>query len=222
MQYTGVLSFGDSFTWGTDLKDCDSTRCSQSSWPAVLAQQQNLDYQCHATGGIGNQQIACRVVQRYSTHPKKERNFYIVNWTWIERFDYVDPAQDSWSVVHPRHDDTLSHFFYRNIDSQAWNMIRNLQTIWFTISFLKEHRCRFLMTMLDDTVWSEQYPVRYVPMISPLQNLVRPYMSDFDGENFLDWSNNQGFARGATDHPLEHAHNAAATVIYPEFQRKSV
>lgn len=222
MQYHSIFSFGDSFTFGTDLEDCDATRFSENTWPGLLAEKERVRYRCYATGGIGNQQIAYRVIREYNISKNKERNFYIINWTWIERFDYINTITDDWSVIHPRHDDKVSHFFYKNLDSQAWNMVRNLQIIWSTISFLKEHRCRFLMTMLDETIWAEEYPSKHVSIISPLQNLVRPYITDFNGQTFLDWSDSNGFARGKTDHPLEDAHKEASILMYPEFKQKFV
>ena len=51
--------------------------------------------------------------------------------------------------------------------------------------------------------------------IERLQDLVRPYLHDFDGQDFLSWSRDQGFEISDTQHPLESAHQAAADFLLP-------
>jgi len=215
MRFHQIVSFGDSFTYGTDLADCDQRRFSNSTWPALIAEKELLRYKSWAEGGCGNQRIAYRVIEAYGQSYFKERNFYIINWTWIERFDYIDPATDVWNTVHPIHDGLTEHFFYKNIDSQPWNMIRNLQTIWGVISFLKSHDCKFVMTCLDSTLWNKDYTLKYTPAISTLQNLVKPHITNFQDKNFLEWANEQGFSKGLTGHPLEDAHREAYKIMHP-------
>lgn len=214
-RYLSIHSYGDSFTYGTDLLDCDIHKSSEFTWPALLAKNLNLNYKCHALGGIGNQLISYIVFEQFSKSTYKDRNFYIINWTWIERFDYIDPGADVWATTHPRHTDKLDHFFYKNIDSQPWNMLRNLQIIWSTISFLKQNNCDFVMTCLDNSLWDTNYDIKHTPAIWVLQNLVRPYIVDFEGKGFLDWSNSYNFNKGITGHPLESAHEAAAKLMLP-------
>jgi hypothetical protein len=54
-----LKSFGCSFTYGSDLHDCDIPQwgASRQTWPALLAKNHNLEYECHAHPGIGNLQI---------------------------------------------------------------------------------------------------------------------------------------------------------------------
>jgi hypothetical protein len=40
-----VISFGDSFTWGTDLCDYSTKTPSQFTWPSLLAKHLNVTYQ---------------------------------------------------------------------------------------------------------------------------------------------------------------------------------
>lgn len=215
MTFYQILSFGDSFTYGTDLSDCDQQRFSRSTWPALIAEHEQLHYKSLAEGGSGNQRIAFRIMEHYGKSTMKERNLYIVNWTWLERFDYIDPATDNWNTIHPMHDGSVEHFFFKNLDSQPWNIIRNLQLIWSVISFLKTHDCKFVMTCLDDTLWTKNYSFKYTPAISSLQNMIRPYFFDFDGKNFLDWANENSFHKGLTGHPLEDAHREAYKIMHP-------
>ena len=147
MPYEKVIAVGDSFTRGDELADCPKQilgaplSFSNNTWPALIAKNLSIDYDCIAIGGRGNQWISCRVAAQI-----KKDTLYIVNWSWFERFDYIDPVTDSWRTTHPRHEDNLDHYFYRNLDNDIWNLHRNLQQIHSTISLLKQKNINFIMT----------------------------------------------------------------------------
>ena len=207
--HKSLLSFGDSFTYGTELQDC-VTDYSNNTWPALCSQKLGLAYKCFAQGGVGNQFISTQVLEQYAQSRYKNRNFFVINWTWIERFDYIDADTNFWKTVHPQHDKLISHFYYRNIDSEIWNLIRNLQTIHSTIKFLESQDCDFFMTCIDDKIFCKDYPINFTALISTLQSIVRPYIQTIDDENFYSWSVNKKFPIGSGGHPLEQAHAAAA------------
>ena len=79
----------------------------------------------------------------------RQDTFVIVNWTWFERFDYIELQTDHWTTTHPRHEDKLNHYFYQNLDNDIWNVHRNLQQIHSTICLLKQNKIDFIMTCLD-------------------------------------------------------------------------
>lgn len=212
-------SFGDSFTYGSELSDCVDSY-SHYTWPALIAQKIDCQYQCLAMGGSGNLQISSSVLEKYSRSIYKNRNFYVINWTWMDRFDYIDLNSGSWKTIHPRHENKLSHFFYRHLDSHPWNMIRSLQMIYSIIKFLESHDCGFFMTCLDNDLLSKNYDVQYAPVISDLQNLVRPYIHTIEGTDFYTWSVRKKFAQGPDGHPLEAAHAAAAEYWWPYVRRQ--
>ena len=56
-----LKSFGCSFTYGSDLHDCkkyleenNKTVPSQYTWPALLANEFDMSYECFASPGAGN------------------------------------------------------------------------------------------------------------------------------------------------------------------------
>lgn len=210
-----LLAFGDSFTYGVELADSQESP-SVSTWPALVAKKLGVDYHCVAKGGVGNQWISYHVMARYARGLYKNRNLWCINWSWIERFDYIDSTTEDWSAIYPRHDDKLSHFFYRNLDNRSWNLFRNLEIIYSTIKFLEQHGCAFFMTCIDDTLFSKDYHDSHILPVSTLQNLVRPYINTFDGYGFYTWSIKQGFDTGPGGHPLESAHSAAADHIWQQ------
>jgi hypothetical protein len=218
--YTALHSFGDSFTLGTDLADCDSVNFSNFTWPAQVAKKLELPYTSFSKGGTGNQYIFSQLIEKFTRCHQKDRIFYVINWTWIERFDYIDVNTNHWNTTHPHHEGRLDHYFYKHIDSQVWNMIRNLQLMWGAIGFLKHSNCDFVMTCLDDTLWTRNYSEIYTTLIYTLQQLVKPYVVDFQNQNFLEWSKLHNFPMGATGHPLEDAHAAAAELMLPMAQSR--
>jgi hypothetical protein len=83
-----IKSFGCSFIFGTDL--ADETRgepyaqSSQLTWPALLAQDLGLEYECHARPGSGNLRILEKILSISIQTPAT----FVIGWTWIDRFDY--------------------------------------------------------------------------------------------------------------------------------------
>ena len=227
MPYNRVIAIGDSFTRGDELADCpeykpdwsSKFKCedtSESTWPALIAKSLNCNYECCAVGGRGNQWIswACNAYFTPDT-------LCIVNWTWFERFDYFDVSVDDWRTTHPRHDEKLDHYFYRNLDSDVWNLHRNLQQIHSTISLLKQNNVNFIMTCLDNSYLNDLKDFRpgkqsntvWTNAVSNLQEQVVPHIVDFEGMNFLEWSKHNSFELGPNGHPLEKAHAEAAKYI---------
>jgi hypothetical protein len=205
-----LIAFGDSVTWGTELKGCTDQEYSLDTWTALCAKDLGVEYRCLARGGVGNQFISSSVFLKYTSSIRKYRNFYVVNWTWIDRFDYIDIDTNIWRTIHPQHHNKLSHFFYKHIDNVAWNLMRNLQIIYATIQFLEANDCDFFMTCQDETLFTKDYAIDHTPMISTLQSFIKPYMNYIENQNFLDWSKDKGFPIGPGGHPLEEAHAAAA------------
>ena len=231
MHFKQIVAYGDSFTRGDELSDCFTDNSnwtlqqSKLTWPSLFAQEKQVQYNPRARGGVGNQWISWRVVA--GTKPKQ---LLIINWTFFERFDYVSPQTDYWEHTHPHEKDKINHYFYRNIDSDIWNIYRNLQIIYSTICFLKHNEINFIMTCIDP-----QYDVPFNTLrarnnwlkdnrdgtefltwekaITKLQLEVKPYITMFDSMTFLDWSKHNNFEIGSAGHPLEKAHREAAKYI---------
>ena len=227
MPYKKVIAVGDSFTRGDELANCPQQlheylfpfTYSNLTWPAQVADLLNCDYECYALGGIGNQWISWKTAGTIA-----QDTLVIVNWTWFERFDYVDTkiVKNVWTTTHPRHDDKLNHYFYRNLDSDIWNLHRNLQQMHSTISLLKQNNIDFIMTCLDTDYCADfdnfrppdsNVSAHWKNSIENLQAQVVPHIVNFEGMSFLDWSKHKNFELGPDGHPLEKAHAEAAKYI---------
>jgi hypothetical protein len=217
-----LKSFGCSFIFGTDLAD-DSigephAQSSQLTWPALLAQDLGHDYQCHARPGAGN----LRILEKIVTQSAQEPALFVIGWTWIDRFDYtVDPTgQDHlydlaghslWRTVMPVDTDARANNYYRDLHSQYRDKLASLTYIQSAVSMLQARKIPFVMTYIDELLFETQWHAN--PAIVELQNSIRPYMTKFEDQTFLDWSKQKGFPVSETLHPLEPAHQAAFELI---------
>jgi hypothetical protein len=202
-----IVSCGDSFFYGSDLQDTNST------WPALIAQQLGHDYQCQAQPGVGNLNILKQVLetqQQFSTEA-----VYLINWTWIDRFDYVSSEDERWHTVRPSLDDaTRDPVYYRLFHSELADKFTNLVYISQAIQALRGNS--FLMTYMDHLLLDTQW---HVPnYVQTLQQQVCTHLQSFNGQTFLEWSRAQGYPESDHWHPLETAHRAAADYWLPWVQ----
>jgi|AACY02.7.fsa_nt_gi hypothetical protein len=207
-------AFGDSFLHGSDLSDCHLDIFSKKTWPAIIAKNNHFDYYCFAYPGIGNQVILddlLRAVAKYGNNM-----FYIINWTWIDRYDYIGINQSNsvWSTVRPGQNDRKSNFYYKNFHSELLDKIQSLTRIYTAIQALTATDCKFIMTYMDYLVLDQRW---HAPeSVCWLQEQCRNHLSDFSGQNFLNWSRNNGFPESKLWHPLEEAHQKAADFWMPK------
>lgn len=201
-QLVTVKIFGCSFVSGLDLESADC------AWPALIAHQLGVPHKNYAQPGIGNLQILERVL-RYADSD----SVCVINWTWIDRFDFVSAASDRWHTLRPVLDHPLAPGYFRDLHSQYRDMLTNLCYIACCIQFLQQHNYRFHMTYLDDLLFETVQPGWHDPRtIQNLQHMVRPCLRDFSDLSFYQWARSNGFAMSDTLHPLQDAHCAAAAL----------
>ena len=215
-----VKSFGCSFIFGSDLKDCDSgppwPRGSKSTWPALLAQKLGAGYECHARPGAGNFQITERILNQLQDI---KDDIFVIGWSWIDRFDHHEGINSwqPWKTLLPAENDKLSKTYYKYLHTEYSDKLSSLIKIKLVLDILKQHNVRFLMTYIDDLVFDQQFHTS--PAVTHLQSSILPCMTSFEGKTFLDWSRHHGYAESATWHPLEEAHRAAADYMITVFDK---
>jgi hypothetical protein len=204
---TTLKSFGCSFVYGSDLSDCTDRTCSQLTWPALIATHLNLDYHCLARPGQGNFKIYADILANSTA---QESSIFLINWTWIDRYDYVDGCEQ-WQTLRPADENHLQTFYYQNLHSQMQNMISNATYIVAAANHLQELKIPYVMTYMDYLLFETVDPGWHNPKyVELLQHKLGKLLVDFDGTNFLDWSRKNNFAVSRLWHPLETAHQAAA------------
>jgi len=206
-------SFGCSFIFGTDLPDSDDgshnlfINPSQLTWPAILAQTWNFDYECYAYAGMGNLQILEKVLSQATCDPA----VFVISWTWMDRFDYKDQSHKDWKTIRPTSNTDYSEFYYRNLHSQYTDKFRTLSCIKLAVDILQEHNHKFIMTYMDDLIFEKKW--HSSPTIDLLQESVEPYMTTFEGQTFLQWAKKNQYKINERMHPDQDAHAAAAELI---------
>lgn len=211
-----IISFGDSFIYGSDLNDCDGTghdRFSKLTWPALCAKELGLDYECYAQGARGNQFISHCIIGGELANA-----LVITNWSWIDRFDYFDTENMPHTVL-PGTDTKQSEFYYKNFHSEFGDIFRNLSTIYATHSYLKEQNIPFISSIMDTLLFNTTYDLG--GGIKNILDLVQKDISWFPGnQTFLEWSRSNGYPESDNWHPLEQAHQEAAKIWLPIYKRK--
>ena len=224
-----LKSFGCSFIFGSELSDEDGnvlgqghTHYSRLTWPAHLAQHLNYDYLCYARPGAGNLQIAERVLTHLAT---TEQAFFVINWTYTDRFDYVNVNNPGkwpgmpWSTIMPVDTTDVANTYYKNLHSEIRDKLTTLMSVRLVIDTLKQKECPFIMTYMDDLMFDQRWHT--TPAITNLQDYIRPHMTTFEGMNFQQWSKKNGHAITDIGHPLESAHRAAGELMIKVFDTQN-
>ena len=216
MQYKRVISFGDSFTWGSELSDCDEMNSSipsevvlnsysRKTWPALIAQHLGVDYVCKAFPGFGNASILRQVLSTEIL----PTDLVIVNWTWINRWDFFDnnscTIRQGWTTLSPG---TTNHKFfdmyYKNFQSELWDKYETLKNMHVAFNVLHNN---IISTSVDSLTVDRQW---HCPLyVSNLMDQVETKLTWFNNKGFYNWALDNNFSIAKNGHPLEEAHQAA-------------
>lgn len=225
-----LKSFGCSFIFGTDLPDDngDSPYHSRLTWPALIAKELNFNYQCYARPGSGNLQILERILTQCGNGHAND--IFVIGWTWIDRFDYLNPTSESWqnkiippktpwSTIMPVDVDGLARAYYKELHSQYQDKLTTLIYMKTAIDALRNNGIKFIMTLIDELTFEPEWEPN--PAINDLQTYIAPYITRFEGKTFLEWSKSRGFEISPTLHPLEAAHKSATEYLIKVFDTKN-
>jgi len=218
-----LKSFGCSLIFGTDLHDDgsgeDFGRVSQFTYPALMARALDYDYECYARAGAGNLQILQKIMDQV-IDPSPA--LYVINWTWIDRFSYIaehmahDRNPQGWQTIMPVGEDAVTKSYYRDLHSEFRDKLTSLVFIKTAVDLLNQSGHDFVMTYTDALIFDGKWHI--TDGMKHLQSYIRPYLTDFAGRNFIDYSRERGHRISASMHPLESAHEDAADLILNNLQ----
>jgi hypothetical protein len=218
-----LKSFGCSFIFGTDLSDAVTIPGmpvvpSQTTWPAHLARYLGYSYSCYARPGAGNLQIVESILNQAANSDNTD--LFVIGWTWIDRFDYIDvknkwPDATPWSTIMPVDATDVAKIYYRDLHSEYRDKLTTLMSMRLVIDLLNQKGVPFVMTCVDDLIFDQRWHT--TPAVTDLQEYIKPYMTMFDDQTFLDWSRANNYTESSTWHPLEEAHRAAADCVIKVF-----
>lgn len=215
---TKIVSFGDSFVFGSELKN---NQDGSQSWIGLAAKQLGVAYQTFSVPGCGNENITRQILTYFTNNPASDV-LAVINWTWGARWDFYIPVKEQWTTLglscipsklsplvgYKEAEKVLEFYNTYTGRSILWDKFRTLQTIYFSQQFLKSIGVPNIQTFIDYEMWDTTW---HAPdYIKTLQNLTKDSLQNFEGLNFVDWSKKNEFL--VTDpglHPLEEAHRAA-------------
>jgi hypothetical protein len=221
-----IKSFGCSFTFGSDLQLIDQENnkigdsLSTSTWPLLMANHYQVEFENYAWPGIGN----LRILEQILTQAELiDTAFFIINWTWIDRFDFIDPLYEAWNTLRPGDNTKLHNIYYKRVYHQYHTMLTNASYILTAINILNSKNIPFCMTLMDTTLfdaidpnWQDPYALRI------LQQSIKPYITWFDNMDFLSWSRQNNYPISEAWHPLEEAHVAASEYMIKVFDKQNI
>lgn len=213
-----IHTFGDSFLFGSELSDCKHqagwNEHSRLTWPAIIAKELKLKYYCDAEPGRGNLAISAQVFNRVTPN-----SLAIINWSWIDRFDYNFNIQGWPKTFRPTATDDLTKQYYKNIHNEVDDKIRSLVAIYSTISYLIRNNISFICTYIDPLLLDQTYSSFY--QITNLINNVKSDLQTFPiNQTFLEWSRANNYPESDNWHPLELAHEKAAEYWQPIYEKE--
>ena len=217
-----LKSFGCSFIWGSELPDVQipGVGASQLTWPSLLSCELNMLYECHAWPGRGNFWIANQVLDQLATN---EPALYVINWTWIDRFDFVDlNNKGHWETLRPgKRNHPHGDFYYRNLHSELCDKLHDLQLIKLVTLELLAAGQPFIMCYMDDLIFDQRWHT--TPSMIKQQEFTKPLMlhwgiKDHDPMNWCGWAVQQGHPVTASNHLLESGHELVFKEVLKRFQ----
>jgi hypothetical protein len=223
-----LKSFGCSLMFGTDLSDnTNGTACriagSQLSWAALLAQHLNCSYSCYARPGAGNLQIAEQVLNQIGV--AQSSDLFVVSWTWMDRFDYYSVApveltrgSGPWRTLLPVDTTAVARTYYKELHSEYRDKLTTLMNIKLIIDSLRQKQIPFLMTYMDRLMFDRRWNTSAA--VANLQDFIEPFMTQFEGMSFLEWSQKNKYPISEAMHPLEEAHQTAADYMITVFDKQ--
>ena len=83
-----LVAGGDSFVYGAELADENiaNNQFSLSTFPALLAESNNLDYQCAAWPGSANNAISRTTMTK--CQELKTNIAVLISWTFTQRYEF--------------------------------------------------------------------------------------------------------------------------------------
>lgn len=158
-QVKKIVSFGDSFIFGSELK---KNHDGSKAWPGLIAKDLACDYETLAYPGCGNEAIARQIFSYFACH-STDQVLAIINWTWCSRWDFYSLENKKWFTLGPtcvpqkldslyaQHQAQQLVDLYKDYmaDAQIWHQYRSLQAIVAVQSFLDRKAIKNVQTYMD-------------------------------------------------------------------------
>jgi hypothetical protein len=227
-----LVAGGDSFIWGSELADSpseDAGGYSCKTFPALLAQQTNMDYVCAAYPGNANDAISRMAIDALSKLDSDK--FLLVQWTYPQRREFR--FDNKWISINSWHTEQkeFSELYFKMVGNneyyevysilkeilflQCYCTTNNIQYMFMTADnhfychpnyerHSTDSSVRNLFTQID---WSRWF---FFPAKTQLNETLAP-------RGFYQWAIENKYTIAPRGHPLEQAHKDASLIIKEKF-----
>ena len=136
---TRLHAFGDSFTYGHELSDCDANGQpghSSLTYSALSAKHLGLDYHCHAVGYSANNGI----LRQIKLANIKQEDTCLVMWSFSVRFAFMFAGEKGWHTINKNED----RWWWDNIDQNSEQCLdRSIDSILAAQAILESIGCNY-------------------------------------------------------------------------------
>lgn len=188
--------------YGSELPDSFGRSASKKTWPSLLATHHNIKHQSFARPGAGNMYIAEQILNECNA---LDSSVFVINWTFIDRFDYID-SNESWATIRPSGDDTATKLYYQHYHSEYRDKLTTLSMMKLCVDTMIQSNIPFVMTYVDDLIFDSKWHTS--PAVTLLQNYLKPHCATFDNKNFIQYAQDLGHEITPVGHLLESGHQA--------------
>jgi hypothetical protein len=202
--YSRVVSFGASITYGSELPDQNCT------WSAIIAQKLGIDYLCLAKEAASNANIARQIIS-YTDY--NQTDLVLVMWTSATRYEFR--TETGWQDISPWSEQKgFVRDWYRGPGNYEYTEVAtSMKEIALATQFLEGMGLDYLFVFDNDELrtshtWNldDDY-IQTLKLLLPWDNTIW-----FDKTGFLNWTKENGYPFLNT-HPGIEAHQAAADYI---------
>ena len=136
---SSLHAFGDSFTYGYELSDCDTNGqpgYSSLTYSALLAKHLNLEYKCHAVGHSANNGI----LRQIKLSDIRKEDTCLVMWSFSVRFAFMFAGERGWNTINKDED----CWWWDNVDQEPGQCLdRSLDSILAAQTILESIGCNY-------------------------------------------------------------------------------
>ena len=136
---SSLHAFGDSYTYGYELSDCDADGQpghSSLTYSALSAKHLGMDYKCHAIGHSANNGI----LRQIKLANIRKEDTCLVMWSFSVRFAFMFTSEKGWRTINKEED----RWWWDNVDQQPEQCLdRSIDSILAAETILESNGCSY-------------------------------------------------------------------------------
>ena len=136
---SSLHAFGDSYTYGYELSDCDADGQpghSSLTYSALSAKHLGMDYKCHAIGHSANNGI----LRQIKLANIRKEDTCLVMWSFSVRFAFMFTSEKGWRTINKEED----RWWWDNVDQEPEQCLdRSLDSILAAQAILESIGCNY-------------------------------------------------------------------------------